>query len=147
MTMATLSDASGPAGRRRRRAGACIGAVLAASVVYALARLAIADIHEPAVGSAQPKSLTAGVVALVAAIGALLGWAAIALRERVSRRAVAIWTLAAPLVLLASLSRTLSGHGVSPADRTGLMLIHLAAGGVVIPFYRASSLTTKLERQ
>jgi hypothetical protein len=146
MATAALTHAFNPAGRRRRRAGAAIGAVLAALVVYALARLAIGDIHQPGFGSSQPKTLSAGFVAIIVAMAALLGWAAIAALERLSTRAVTIWTIATPVVLLTSLSMPLSGHGVSAGNRAALMLMHLAVAAVIIPLYRASSLTTSPER-
>lgn len=141
MATAPVVNVFGPVGRRRQRAGAAIGAVLGALVAYALARLAIGTIHQPAFGAGLPKALSPGFVALVAAIGALLGWAAIALLERVSTHATAIWTVAAALVLLVSLSMPLSGHGVSAGNRVALMVMHLVVGGVVITLYRASSPT------
>lgn len=146
MTAATLTVPLSPAGRRRRRATAAIGAVLAALVIYVLARLTVGAIQQPAFGSGQPMSLSPGFVAAVAATAALLGWAAIAVLERLHQRAVAIWTIAAPLALLASLGLPLSGHGVSPGNRGALILMHLAVAGVVIPLYRASSPTTREKR-
>lgn len=139
MTTATLTIAPSTGARMRRRVSAAIVAVLTALIVYALARLAIGHIYQPAFGSSQPKSLSAGFVAVVAALAALLGWMTIAVLERVSAHAVTIWTITAPLVLLVSFSMPLSGHGVSGGNRVALMLMHLAVAAIVIPLYRASS--------
>ena len=141
MSTTTLVAASNSAGRRRRRAAAALGGVFAALVVYAFARLAAGHLLQPAFGSGDPKRLSAGFVAVVAALGALLGWAVIALLERASQKAARIWAVSAPLVLLASFSMPLSGHGVSGGNRLALIMMHLAVGAVVVPAYWASSPT------
>lgn len=141
MSTTTLDAATSSTGRRRRRAGAAVGAVIAALVVYALARLAAGHLLQPAFGSGDPTRLSAGFVAVVAALGALLGWGVIALLESASHKAARVWAVSAPLVLLASFAMPLSGHGVSAGNRLALILIHLAVGAVVIPAYWVSSPT------
>lgn len=87
------------------------------------------------------------MVAVAATIASLVGWAVLALLERVSGRAARVWLAGAPLVLLVSLSAPLSGHGVSGGNRLALVLMHVAAGSVLIPGLWASSPTrTSLHR-
>lgn len=147
MTAGTLEIPASAALRRRRRASAVAGAVAAALVVYALARLFYGQLRQPAFGAAESSSLGPGVVAVAATIAGLLGWTSVGLLERAGRQAARIWLLGAPLVLLASLSAPLSGHGVSGGNRLALVLMHLAAGSVLIPALWTSSPTwTRISR-
>lgn len=125
---------------RRQRVLAIAGAVLATLIVYALGRVAVGQLHQPAFGSASPKALGASTVLVAAAAGALLGWLAIALLERANPvKAAGIWRVAAPVLLLVSLSAPLSGHGVSVDNRLVLVAMHLAVGAVIIPSLWATS--------
>ena len=104
--MASISTAiQAPATTRRKaRLLAVGGAVLAALVVWGLAKLALGDLRQPAFGSARPQQVSAALVVVVGLIGSLLGWALLALLERLTSRSRRIWAIVAPLILLASLA-------------------------------------------
>ena len=147
--MASISTATvAPATTRRKARLLTVGgAVLAALVVWGFAKLALGDLRQPAFGSARPQHLSAGLVVVAGLIGSLLGWALLALLERFTSRSRQIWAIAAPLTLLASLAAPLSGHGIGGGNRLALLLMHLAVGGMLIPFlYRSSNSGDQRER-
>jgi hypothetical protein len=142
ISAAAISSTAKPtaAGRRKARLIAVVGAVLAALVVWALAKLAVSDLRQPAFGGATPQQLNATIVIVAASIGSLLGWSVMALLEHLTTRPRRFWAMIAPVALLISLAGPLSGHGVSGGNRLALVLMHVAVAGIIIPLlYRTSS--------
>jgi hypothetical protein len=139
-TMKTLSRADHPTrASAKARAAAVITGVLAALIVWALAKLAVHDLRQPAFGPATPQELSAAVVAGAALTGALLGWSSLAIVERRSGRGRTLWLRTVLVALLLSLGSPLSGHGISAGNRMVLVLLHLTVAAVVIPLlYRTS---------
>lgn len=142
--MSTISIPHSDAGATRRRARRLLtlpAAAVAVVLVWLLAdKVAGVDLHQPAFGSAAPASLSAGFVATVGLVAALLGWASLAVFERFSGRARQLWLWTSLLVLLVSLAGPLSGQAISNGNRLALVAMHLAAAAVVIPLlYRSSA--------
>ncbi len=131
-------------GRRALRLMGAAGAVLAAVAVWWVAEVAFGlDLRQPAADGRAADDIDAGHVVLAAAVGSLVGWALLAVLERVTSRAYAIWRAVAALALLASLGGPLSGSGITTANRLVLVLMHLVVAAVLIAvMYRTSRATT-----
>jgi hypothetical protein len=56
-------------------------------------------------GTGETHDVGVGTVAVTSGAASLAGWALLALLEKVTRRAVAIWTAVASVVFLLSLNR------------------------------------------
>jgi hypothetical protein len=140
----STSTAPVEAGRRRLfRLLAVVGAVMAALGLWAIVELGFGfDVRSPgeAFGGASGTSDVGPLQVIIASgIGSLMGWALLALLERFSSRARAVWIAVALLALLASLGGPLSG-GISAANRAVLVCMHLLVAAIVIPsFYLSSS--------
>lgn len=139
-TITTTRDTT-PVRRRTVRALAVVAAALAAMVVWALVEVVAGiDVWAPATGAGDAHAIGPGNVAAAAAVASLAGWGLLALLERLTARAAAVWTACAVLALLASLGAPLTGEGISAANRTVLVLLHLTVGTVIVPvLYRTSS--------
>lgn len=138
-TLALRSPAGGPAARRRRttRALAVLGAAAAAAAGWVLAQpLAGVDLEVVMAGRTQSVGLLP-VVGTALAMG-VLGWALLALLERFTRRAAALWTAAALGVTVVSLAGPLASAATVAA---GLVLagLHLLVAAVLVPAMRRSS--------
>lgn len=70
-------------------------------------------------------------VAVVSLLVGLAAWGLLALLERVTGRARAIWIAVALVVLVLSLAGPLGG--ATPAATVSLLCLHLSAGAVLIP--------------
>jgi len=122
--------------RRAVRALALTSAALGASAVWAIADAMGVDFR---LRDAQSSV----VIGLPTVIGftllcAGLGWAALAVLERFSRRAVRLWTGLAVAVLVLSIVPIFLEHATA-GTRAGLVVIHLAVAVVVIPLLRQSA--------
>jgi hypothetical protein len=119
------------ASRTAARAAVVAAAAAAAIVVYAVAvPLLGLDVRVPASpGSADTVKLAWEPVIVTAVAAALAGWALLAVLERLTRRARAIWTAVAVAVYLVTLPYLPS---FSATDRVVLALIHTALAGVLI---------------
>jgi hypothetical protein len=109
---------------------------LAAVAVWVVTSVVLGlDMQEPHLGEVSGKLPDLGLrpVAITAAGGALLGWAALAVMERFSDRAQTLWTYTAIAVLLLSIAAPLAASEVSDATRAVLVVMHLAVGAVLIP--------------
>ena len=127
--------------RTRTRALAVAGAALAALVVWTVA-VPILDVDlTVSPGGGSPMSVGAGTVVVAALVGALLGWALLALLEARTARARTLWTGAAVVALLVSLGGPLNAATATSIQVT-LMLMHLAVAAVLIPALRRTSPTT-----
>ncbi|MEV4002067.1 DUF6069 family protein [Actinomadura sp. NPDC049753] len=116
------------------RALAAAGAVAAALAVWA--------VGEPLLGQnlvirqegQEPRDLGAAAISVFALVPSLLGWALLAVLERVTRLAARIWTATA-LVLLAVSFLPLISVQAAGGTKAVLALTHLAVGAVLIPVF------------
>ncbi len=111
-------------------AAAVLAAAAVGSVVDPILGL---DLRSPANGGRESMDVGPLLIVLAAAIASFVGWAALALLERLTSRARVVWAVGASLLLLASLGGPLSGTGVTAANRAALAVLHLAVGAVLIP--------------
>jgi len=117
---------------------------MAALGLWAIVELGVGfDVRSPgeAFGGASGTSDVGPLQVIIASgIGSLMGWALLALLERFSSRAGAVWVAVVLLALLASLGGPLSGTGIAAANRGVLVCMHLLVAAIVIPsFYLSSS--------
>jgi hypothetical protein len=127
--------------RRRARLLGVAAAVLAAESVWLLAEFAFGINLQAPAGTGYPEPVDVGplTVALASVVLSLVGWAILAVLERLTSGARRIWLALALVGLAASLGMPLSGIGIGLASRAALVLMHLAVAAVVIPvFYRTS---------
>ncbi|MFE2218331.1 DUF6069 family protein [Streptomyces canus] len=117
---------------RRRRLGVAVLSVLAPVLVWLVAdpllghRLRITD-------GDQTLGIGALPVGVLALLASLSGWGLLAALERFgARRARAIWTGAAGVVLAVSFLPFL-GDGMDSGTRVSLALMHLAVAAVLVP--------------
>jgi hypothetical protein len=123
--------------RRQSRALTVVAAAAATFGVWAVAHpLAGADLVVDT--GSGPTTVTPAAVVVVTVIAGLTAWALLALVERFSRRAAAIWSWIAGAVLLMSLLGPI-GSALTTGTATTLVAMHLAAGAVLIPLMARSS--------
>jgi hypothetical protein len=89
-------------------------------------------------GSGQAQTIGIGPVIGISLVAALLGWLLLALLDRRSPRARAVWTRAALAVLVVSLALPLTA-ATTTAAATGLIVLHLAVAAAVIPLMRRTA--------
>ncbi|MBA9003503.1 DUF6069 family protein [Thermomonospora cellulosilytica] len=123
--------------RRLTRAAAIAGAMLTASVLYLAGRAAGADFVLSDPGTGETSSLTLVHMSGVAAQCGLLGWAVLALLERLTRHARTIWTALAAAVLALSFAPIWLLQ-VAADTRVMLMIIHVAVAAALLPMLRPS---------
>ncbi|MFJ3791268.1 DUF6069 family protein [Kitasatospora sp. NPDC090091] len=126
-------------GRLLRPAAVCAG--LLANLLYLLVLTDVAgyDLQTPALFGRPAQSVSIALAAASSVVPALLGWGLLELLERhLPRRATAVWTALAVLLLVGGLPY--SGAGVTTADRLLLALMHLIVGAAVIPAFVVTSL-------
>lgn len=120
---------------RRTRAAAVAAAVAAAALVWLIAvpllDLAVTVPEGP--GSTTRAPLGLALVLVTAAVASLAGWALLALLERLTRRAGAIWTGVALVVLVATMPYA---PGFTATERVVLGAMHLAVAAVLVPGLR-----------
>lgn len=135
----TLTTAA--SAHRRTRLFAVAGAGLAALAVWLLVEPILGvELRAPATGGNDGMDVGPAIVAIMALAASLAGWALLAVLERATSRAGAVWLAVAVVVLAVSLSGPFSGTGITAANRIGLALMHLAVGAVLIPtLHRTSS--------
>lgn len=120
--------------RRKARLVATGATVLGAVVVWIVVDPILGiDLRSPVNGGRESMDVGLAVIVPASAIASAIGWAALALLERLTSRARAVWAVGATLLLLASLGAPLSGTGVTTANRMALAVLHLAVGAVLIP--------------
>ncbi|MET8154052.1 DUF6069 family protein [Actinoplanes sp. NPDC049668] len=123
--------------RRLTRGLAVVAAVGATYTVWTLAHQ-IAGVELVVDGG----SVTPAAVVLATVIAGLAAWALLALLERLTRRAAAIWSGIAGAVLLVSLLGPI-GSAVGAGATAALVAMHLAAGAVLIPLLAHSSVACR----
>lgn len=122
----------------RRRALTAVTAVAATTVVWLLAKAALAD--GPRIpdgpGATTTSELYLPAVMISVAVVALAGWGLLAALERLRPdRARTIWTAVAVAVVLLSLTGPVLGQGLTAGNRIALVCLHLTVGAVLIPGY------------
>lgn len=128
--------------RRKVRLIAVASAVITALAVWTLIELLLGmDVRAPGFdGSGATTDVGAAAVLSAATLASLAGWGLLALLERLTARARRVWAAAAVVGLVASLGGPMSGTGVTAANRTVLVLLHLVVAVVLIPMlYRTSA--------
>jgi hypothetical protein len=125
----TTTSAS-PTTSLRASAFAVGGAVLATALLWTLARILGVELRVE--GNGQPAQVISLPFACTVTLAvALLAWGARALLDRLTRRAAAVWTVLAALVLLVSFV-PLSYVDADGAAKVILALMHLAVAAVLI---------------
>ncbi|MET9342540.1 DUF6069 family protein [Nonomuraea sp. NPDC003804] len=122
---------------RRRRALAVGGAVLAPALIGLAALLLGADMRVDMRNGQPPMVVALPLVVAFALVFALLGWAALAIMERLTARAATVWTVLAVIVLLVSFLPIVAAEA-SGGTKGALALMHLAVAAVLIPGLRSS---------
>jgi hypothetical protein len=85
-----------------------------------------------------PMDLGLAEIAFVTLASSLLGWAALAVLERITVHAVLVWTIAA-LVVLAVSFVPFVGVNASGGSKVVLALLHVAVAAVLIPGLRRTN--------
>jgi len=131
----TAHSAAWTLDRRPVRAIAVGGAVLAVSLLWLGAHaLGVTFRVDPHHGH-PPQVLSLPLIIGFTLFFCLLGWASLALLERFTRGAKAIWSALAILVLLLSFVPIIS-VSASAGTTTALSLIHCSIAAVLIPIMR-----------
>lgn len=124
---------SAVARRRIHRGGAIVGAMALNAVLWGIASLLGADFV--LTDSTGTGVVTLAVAVIFTAIFGLLGWGLLAVLERFTGRATAIWTGVAIAVALLSIVPIFL-EGASTATRIALTVLHLAVAAVLVPAFR-----------
>jgi Family of unknown function (DUF6069) len=116
----------------RARALCAVGGALAAALAW-IVEVPLLGIHlNVRFGAGHVQTIAIGQVIGVTVASALFGWLVLALLERRTPHARLLWTLIALAALAASLALPLAFATTSSAV-TGLIVMHLTVGAVVIP--------------
>jgi hypothetical protein len=135
ITATVVPALSAARNRRIRRATAVVGTAAVIAVLWAIgAGLGVDYVLSDSTGTAV-ISLLAAVIAT--AMFALLGWGALALLERFTRRGMAIWTVLAVVVALLSVVPVFLEEATA-GTQAALTVLHLAVAAVLIPLFRRS---------
>ncbi|HEV2088874.1 MAG TPA: DUF6069 family protein [Cryptosporangiaceae bacterium] len=129
----TTTRPPSPVTRRvARRVLVVVAAVVAAVVVWTVAVPVLGtDVTVPqGPGSGERTDLALAPVVATALVAGLLGWALLAMLERFTRRAHAVWTGIALTVLVFSMPWM---PGFTGTERIVLVLLHLAVAAVLVP--------------
>ena len=119
----------------RTRALGVLGAILAAVTVWALA-VPVLGLHlVTRFGNGDAQTIGIGLVVAGSLTGSLAGLALLVVLEKVTSRAVTIWTVVAVTVLLVSLSLPLVA-GTTLSAKGALALMHVAVASVLIATLR-----------
>jgi hypothetical protein len=133
-----------PAIRARRsfvsaRITAVVAGALVGAVVWAILAEAMDGLTQPGFGGQASRPLEAVVVVVASLLGGLLGWAALAVVERVLHRDRRTWLDVVSAAFALSLGGPLSGTGVTAGDRLALVFLHVTVAAVVLPLlYRSA---------
>jgi len=86
-------------------------------------------------GNQDAQTVGLGLVLTAGLVGSLAGLGLLVVLEKVTSRAVTIWTAVAVVVLLASLSLPLIA-GTTTSAKVALALMHVAVASVLIATFR-----------
>ena len=135
MVTIPVANASVSANAIRTRVLGVLGATLAAAAVWALAVPGLGVHLMTRFGSGDAQTVGLGLVVTASLIGSLAGLGLLVVLEKVSSRALTIWTMVAVAVLLASLSLPLVA-GTTTSAKGALALMHVAVASVLIATFR-----------
>ncbi len=117
---------------RRDRILTIVVAVVAAVIVWAIARLILGeDLTTTVAGADSATTIGIGAVIGASLIGGLIAWGVLTLLERLTARPGRIWPILGAIVLAVSLLGPLTqanGTGTTIA----LIVMHLVVGGILI---------------
>jgi len=135
MTSTAVRKLSRIQSRVARRSLVAAAAVAAALLVWTIAVpvLGLTVTVPDSPGSSDRSELELGPVLITAALAALAGWALLALLERFTPRARALWTVIAVAVAVLTLPYL---PGFTVTERVVIATMHLALAGVLIPGLR-----------
>jgi hypothetical protein len=123
------------AGRMRALA---IGVALVTNVlILIVGRIVNGEFPVATVGNDDQTVGFVPVIVVTLLVG-LVAWGLLALLERMTSRATAIWTAIAVIVFLLSLLGPL-GSGVNASSKVVLACMHVGAAAAIIPLMRRSS--------
>ncbi|MFB4305416.1 DUF6069 family protein [Actinomadura sp. GTD37] len=134
MTQVSAGRHVGVPSPRGARALAVAGAVAAALVVWAAGDPLLGHDLVIQQEGQEPRDLGASAIGVFALVPSLLGWALLAVLERVTPLAARIWTATALVFLAVSFLPVLSVHA-SGGSKAVLALAHVAVGAVLIPVF------------
>jgi hypothetical protein len=132
MLTATTTATAPDAKQGRARALCIAGGAAAAAIAWAIEVPLLGVRLTVRFGAMHPQTVAAGQVIGAALVAGLIGWLLLAALDRRTPRARTIWTVTALLVLALSLLLPLAA-GTTAAAVTGLLVLHLTVGAVVIP--------------
>jgi hypothetical protein len=118
------------------RAMAIVEAVIVNCVILTIGRLINGEFPVATV-SGDDQTIGFGPVILVTVLVGLVAWGLLALLERTTSRAKAIWTAIALAVLVLSLLGPL-GSGINTSSKVVLAAMHVGAAATIIPIFRRS---------
>jgi Family of unknown function (DUF6069) len=131
----TTTTRSIPATARHGR-GLAVGlTVVLTGAIYLAGRALGTDFSLTDPGKSEAHRLILPEITVFTLLFALLGWGALALLERHTRRAKAIWTALAGAVLALSLV-PIAVEQATGDTKALLVLIHVAVAAVLIPAFR-----------
>lgn len=130
-----IAEPTTAGGHRRQRALGVAATVVSSSLLYLVARAAGTDFVLVAPNNPVPHPLILPEIAVFALLFGLLGWGTLALLERFTRHARAIWSVLAGVVLLASFVPVFLEQATTDT-RIMLCLIHVAVAVALAPMLR-----------
>ncbi|MCK9929746.1 DUF6069 family protein [Frankia sp. Mgl5] len=122
----------------RLRAVGVGAAVVAAAIVWAIAKAADVEFLVKQGEGNAPTEVGLGIVIVMALVAALLGWGVLILLERFLSRGTAIWTGLAVLVLLLSFAPVLSADATT-GTKLSLVIMHVVVAASVIPLFHQTA--------
>jgi len=131
--MLTATTSAAPDAKQSRARALCIASGAAAAAIAWAIEVPLLGVRLTVrFGAMHPQVVTAGQVIGAALVAGLIGWLLLAVLDRRTPRARTVWTVTALLVLALSLLLPLAA-GTTAAAVTGLLVLHLTVGAVVIP--------------
>jgi hypothetical protein len=125
------------ASARQMRALAIVAAIVANVVILAIARVVNGEFPMVTQGN-DDQTVGFAQVVVVTGLAGLVAWGVLALLERTTSRATAIWTAIAVVVFVLSLTGPL-GNAVDASSKAVLTCMHIAAAATLIPLMRRSA--------
>jgi hypothetical protein len=126
---------------RQVRALAIAAAIVANVVILIVGWLAMGDFPTVTQGG-DDQTVGLAQVVVMTGLSGLVAWGVLALLERTTSRATAIWTAIAVVVFVLSLAGPL-GNGVDASSKAVLASMHLATAATLIPLMRRSAVTRR----